>query len=89
MGRLALFLAAGMLAALAACAPRAAVHDKAFYAAHADVRAKAVAACEANPGGVAGTPDCVNAAAADADAHASHFWDAPKPASRVKPSGQL
>jgi hypothetical protein len=48
-----------------------------------------VATCQADPGRLAATPNCVNALAADADAHAAHFYDAPKPASRVQKPGQL
>jgi hypothetical protein len=75
--------------ATAACSPTAPAHDKAYYAANAGARARGVAACRANPGRLAATPDCVNAQAADADAHAAHFYDAPKPASRVLKPGQL
>lgn len=82
-------LAVGGLAVLAGCAPRTAVHDKAYYAAHAQARASAIAACNDNPGGLGGEPDCANAAAAEADAHAARFFNAPKPASRVAAPGQL
>jgi len=75
--------------ALAACSPQAPTHDKAYYAANATERASMVATCQADPGRLAATPNCVNAQAADADAHAAHFYDAPKPASRVQKPGQL
>ena len=75
--------------ALAACSPQAPAHDKADYAANASERASMVATCQADPGRLAATPNCVNAQAADADAHAAHFYDAPKPASRVQKPGQL
>jgi hypothetical protein len=75
--------------ALAACSPQAPTHDKAYYAANANERASMVATCQADPGRLAATPGCVNAQAADADAHAAHFYDAPKPASRVQKPGQL
>ena len=75
--------------ALAACSPQAPTHDKAYYAANATERASTVATCQADPGRLAATPNCVNALAADADAHAAHFYDAPKPASRVQKPGQL
>ena len=75
--------------AVAACSPQAPTHDKAYYAANATERASTVATCQADPGRLAATPNCVNAQAADADAHAAHFYDAPKPASRVQKPGQL
>ncbi len=75
--------------ALAACSPQAPAHDKAYYAANASERASTVATCQADPGRLAATPNCVTAQAADADAHAAHFYDAPKPASRVQKPGQL
>ncbi len=75
--------------ALAACSPQAPTHDRAYYAANATERASMVATCQADPGRLAATPNCVNAQAADADAHAAHFYDAPKPASRVQKPGQL
>ena len=89
MRRLNVLLAAATLAALAGCAPRAAMHDKAYYAAHPRERASAIAVCKDHPGGLGGEPDCTNAQAADADAHADHFYDAPRPASRVQAPGQL
>ena len=92
MGRLRLLLAAGGLAALAACGPKAALHDKAYYAAHGEARAATIAACNDNPGGAGGAPDCANAAA-EADAHTAHFYDATRPpsgpASRVVDPGHL
>lgn len=75
--------------ALAACSPQAPTHDKAYYAANASERTSTVATCQADPGRLAATPNCVNAQAADADAHSAHFYDAPKPASRVQKPGQL
>jgi len=82
MDRLRLLLAAAGIAALAACAPKAALHDKAYYAAHGEARAATIAACNDNPGGAGGAPDCANAAAAEADAQTAHFYDATRPASR-------
>jgi hypothetical protein len=84
-------IGAAVLAAivLAACSPQAPAHDKAYYAANAAERASTVATCQADPGRLAATQGCVNAQAADADAHAAPFYDAPKPASRVQKPGQL
>jgi hypothetical protein len=76
-------------AALAACSPTTTSHDKAYYAAHAADRAATLAACQNDPGRRAATPDCVNAQAADADAHAQHFYDTPTPAARVDQPGKL
>jgi hypothetical protein len=84
-----LLLAGAVVASLGACSPQAPVHDKAFYAAHADERAQAISACQADPGRLAATPNCLNAQSADADAHAAHFYDAPKPTSRAEKSSQL
>ena len=74
---------------LAACSQPASMHDKADYASNASERASTLARCEADPGRLSATPDCVNAHAADADAHTAHFYDAPKPAARVDRSGKL
>jgi hypothetical protein len=74
---------------LTACSQPAPSHDKTYYAAHESERATQIAACQADPGRLAATPNCINAQAADADAHAAHFYDAPKPASRVQKPGQL
>jgi len=76
-------------AALAACSPAAPNHDKAWFAANAADRASTVAACQKDPGRLGATPNCVNAQAADADAHAQHFYDTPTPAARVDQPGKL
>jgi hypothetical protein len=76
-------------AALAACSPAEPSHDKAYYAAHDAERATKLAACQNDPGKLAATPNCVNAQAADADAHTKNFYDVPKPASRVQQPGKL
>jgi hypothetical protein len=75
--------------ALAACAPAAPTHDKAFYAANTDARAQTLTACQADPGRLGRTADCTDARAAEADAHAARFYAAPRPASRVVQPGQL
>lgn len=77
------------LLGLAACSGSAPGHDKTWYAGHAAERASEVAACQADPGRLSGTRDCVNAQAADADAHAATFYDVRKPASRVAAPGAL
>ena len=76
-------------AVLAACSPTATSHDKAWYAANAADRASTLAACQNDPGRLAATPNCVNAQAADADAHARRFYDTPTPAARVYQPGKL
>ncbi|MBN9318780.1 MAG: EexN family lipoprotein [Caulobacterales bacterium] len=73
----------------AACTPQAPAHDKPYFAAHPDERAAQLAACDADPGRLAASPNCVNARSADADARTEHFYDAPKPASRVQAPGAL
>ena len=89
MRGVAIWLAAGGLALLAACTPTPPARDKAYYAAHTGERAQEVAACQADPGRLGATANCVNAQAADADARTAHFYDTPKPASRVDKPGQL
>ncbi len=81
--------AAAALAALGACSPGAQTHDKAYYAAHADERTRQLNACQNDPGHLGSTPNCVNAQAAEADTHAAHFYEAPKPAPRVADPGKL
>jgi hypothetical protein len=76
-------------AALAACSQPAPTHDKAYYAQHDAERATQLAACRNDPGRLAATPNCVNAQSADADAHASKFYDVAKPAPRVADPGKL
>jgi hypothetical protein len=88
MRRLILFTGLLSLAGLAACSPMP-EHDKAYFVAHDTDRAVQVAACQADPGCLATTPACINAQAADAEVHAAHFYDAPKPASRVQKPGSL
>ena len=82
---LALGLAAAMLAA---CAQPAPGHDKAYYGGHEAERTTQLAACQNRPGQLAATPNCVNAQAADADAHAAKFYNAPTPAPRVADPGK-
>ena len=84
-----LALLAGAAAVLAACSQPAPTHDKAYYAANAAERATQLTACQNDPGRLGTTPNCVNAQAADADAHAQHFYDVAKPASRVAKPGSL
>ena len=74
-------------AALAACSPQS--HDKAYYASNPGERTATLSACQNGSGRLAATPDCGAARAADADAHAQHFYDVPAPASRVEKPGKL
>jgi hypothetical protein len=89
MRRLLLVGAAAALAALGACSPGVVTHDKAYYAAHADERTRQLNACQNDPGHLGSTPNCVNAQAAEADAHTAHFFEATKPARRVADPGKL
>lgn len=79
----------GAAALLAACSEPAPSHDKAYYTAHDAERATQLAACQNDPGRLGSTPNCVNAQAADGDARTAHFYDVPKPASRVAKPGAL
>ena len=86
--RLVITVVAGSLA-LAACSQPPPVRDKADYLAHPTDRAAQLAECRANPGALASTPNCVNAAAAAADVERDHFWAIKKPKSRVINPGAL
>ena len=46
-------------------------------------------ACQNDPGRLGATANCVNAQSADADVHASKFYDVAKPAPRVADPGKL
>ena len=76
-------------AALAGCSPAEPSHDKAYYAAHDAERSTKLAACQNDPGKMAATPNCVNAQAADADAHTKNFYGVQTPAARVQQPGKL
>lgn len=89
MRRRLLWALSGATALLAACSQPAPTHDKAFYAANAGERATQLSACQNDPGRLGATANCVNAQAADADAHAQHFYDVAKPAARVAKPGSL
>jgi hypothetical protein len=89
MRRVLLCGAAAALATLAACSPGAPTQDKAYYAAHPDERMRQLTVCQNDPGRLASTTTCVNAQAAEADAHAARFYAAPKPAPRVADPGKL
>ena len=84
-----IFASALSAAVTAACSPAPPTQDKAYYVAHAQERAVALLTCQADPGRLSTTPNCLNAQAADADAHAQHFYDAPAPASRVSQPAKL
>ena len=83
---LALGLGAG---ALAACSQPAPTHDKAYYVKHEAERTSQLSACQNDPGRLGATANCVNAQSADADVHASKFYDVAKPAPRVADPGKL
>ena len=83
-----LSLAAGL--ALAACQPAAIVHDKTYFAGHPTERAQTLAACRNDAGQLGGTPNCVNAIQADADAeHERVFHSAPPAAPGVNNASHL
>ena len=72
--------AAGL--ALAACQPTPPVHDKAYFTAHPDERAQALAECRADPGRLSGTSNCVNAIQSDAEAEHQRVFHSPPPKAR-------
>lgn len=73
---------------LAGCNPAEPTHDKAYYLAHADVRAALLERCRDDPGGRGKSANCVNALAAAGETESNRFWDVKKPRSRVEnPSG--
>lgn len=77
-------------AGVAACQRSTPAHDKAYYAAHADERTQTLAACRNDPGRLNGTPNCVNALGADADAEQQRvFHSPPPPAPGVTNTGHL
>ncbi|MBV9511498.1 MAG: EexN family lipoprotein [Caulobacteraceae bacterium] len=78
-----LALGAALAALLAACSAPAPTHDKAYYLANSDDRAKTLAACRGDPGRLGNTPNCVNAAAAAGEVESQRFWTVKKPPSRV------
>jgi hypothetical protein len=84
-----LILGLTAMAALAACTPAEPTRDKAYWRAHDAERAAKLAECQNDPGGKGAAPNCVNAQAADADARTEHFYDVPKPPSRVTTPGAL
>ena len=88
--RASIILILGLSAAvMAACSPAPPTHAKAYYTAHTQERAAALLTCQADPGRLSTTPNCLNAQAAEADAHAQHFYDAPAAASRVMQPAKL
>ena len=72
-----------------ACSQPAPTHDKAYYVRHEAERTSQLSACQNDPGRLGATANCVNAQSADADVHASKFYDAAKPAPRVADPGKL
>ena len=82
-------IAGGVLLALAACSQPTPLRDKAYYLAHPTDRLADLTACGNNPGVLASTPNCINAAAATADVERDHFWAIKKPKSRVANPGSL
>jgi len=90
MGLARLVLVIGPAAAvLAACAPREAAHDVAYYRGHSAERAAKLAACRGDPGRLQARSNCVNALAADAEAESRRFWSIQKSAPRVAAAGAL
>jgi hypothetical protein len=76
-------IALALVLGLAACSQPPPAHDKAYYLAHTDERVATVAECRGDPGRLANTPNCVNAAAAAGQVESDRFWAVKKPKSRV------
>ena len=80
----------GAALVLAACGPTKPTRDKAYFTAHAEERAQALADCRNNPGQLGATPDCVNAIQSDADAeHDRVFHGAAPPPAGATNAGHL
>ena len=62
------FLAAALFAAAALPALAASTHSETWYLANANARTAELAACQADRGDLAATPDCINAQAASRSA---------------------
>ena len=76
--------------ALASCGPPAEDHDKAYYSANPQARAKTLARCRNDPGAMSAQPDCVNAIGSDADAeHQRVFHTSAPPSQGVTNAGHL
>ena len=85
-----LWIAGAMaLAGLSACSPAKVVHDKDYFAGHDAERTATITACQKNPGGEAGDPNCVNAISVQADVDRKKAWNIKAPASRVSDPGKL
>lgn len=76
-------------AALSACSPGKAVHNKDYFAAHDAERTAMVADCQKNPGQEAADANCINAIAAQADVDRKKFYSVSPPASRQSDPGKL
>ena len=88
MCRCLMLLAAAL--GLASCGQAAAVHDKPYFTAHPQERARMLEMCRADPGRLGGQPNCVNAVQSDADAeHDRVFHGAPPRATGVNNASHL
>jgi len=86
-GRLTLLL---VVLGLASCGPATAVHDKPYFTAHPQERAKMLADCRSDPGRLGTRPNCINAIQSEADAeHQRVFHGDPPPAIGVTNSSHL
>ena len=81
-------IAAGGLAAIAACAPKPA-HETAWYLAHPDERTATMAGCQNGSPEAVEIQNCINASAAAADIEQRRFWAIKQPKSRVANPGAL
>ena len=66
MGWVGLLLAVAALG-LAGCGAPEATHDRAYFAGHPDARTEILEQCRNDPGRLDGTPNCLNALAAESD----------------------
>lgn len=78
-----------VLAALSACSPGKAIHDKSYFATHDSDRTSTIAACQNNPGQTPTDANCIAAIAAQADVDRKKSWNVTSPASRQSDPGKL
>ena len=88
--RVTVFVLAGTALCLAACNQPAASHDKAYFTAHPQERARTLVTCRNDPGQTGAGPNCVNAIRSDADAeHDRVFHSAPPVVPGVNNTGHM
>lgn len=66
---------------LAGCGAPEATHDRAYFAGHPDARTEALEQCRNDPGRLGGTPNCLNALAAESDVEYERAFHGRRPSS--------